>query len=50
VEQEADETAYWLELLAQSEIIEPELLTELMTECDELLAIFVATGKTARRG
>ncbi len=47
---EADETLYWLELLEESETIKPALLTDLMKECTELLAILVATGRSAKRG
>ena len=44
---EADETLYWLELLAESETIKPELLNDLVTECNELVAILAASVKTA---
>ena len=40
VEQEADESLYWLELLKQSRISKGELLEELLIEADELVAIF----------
>ncbi len=39
--QELDETAYWLELLVESEIVKVEKLELLIKETDELLAIFV---------
>ncbi len=45
---EADETLYWLELLAESGVIEPARLSQLIEECNELVAIFAATAKTAR--
>lgn len=44
---EADESAYWLELLADSETVKPELLGDLRQECDELVAILAASVKTA---
>ncbi|MEW5766212.1 MAG: four helix bundle protein [bacterium] len=49
VEQEADETLYWLELLAESNIMDPTRLDALITEARELLAIFVSSGKTAKK-
>ncbi|MBU0701748.1 four helix bundle protein [bacterium] len=48
VEQEADETLYWLELLAESTIINQTRMTDLMTEARELLAIFVSSGRNAK--
>jgi len=38
---ELEETGYWLELLVESGIVEGQRLQSLMTECDELIAIFV---------
>jgi four helix bundle protein len=46
---EADETLYWLELLVESGMIKPALLTGLMKECNELVAILTATGRSAKR-
>ena len=48
VEEETDETMYWLELMAEAEIMKPHLLKDLMKEADELTAIFTASRKTAR--
>jgi four helix bundle protein len=45
---ELDETAYWLELLAESGIATPAKLASLQDECNQLLAIFTATSKTAK--
>jgi four helix bundle protein len=47
--QELDETAYWMELLVDSEIIKPQRLASLRKEADELTAIFTASVKTAKR-
>jgi four helix bundle protein len=47
--QEADETLYWLELLAESEIVKPQRLTGLADECNQLIAILTATAKRAKR-
>jgi four helix bundle protein len=49
VEEEADETAYWLELLVESGLITAARLEPLMTECNELIAITVASIRTAKR-
>jgi len=46
--QELEETGYWLELLADSEIVKAELLTDLHKEIDELLAILVTSVKTLK--
>ena len=48
VEEEADETLYWLGLIQRSGKIKPEKLRELVNEATELLAIFVASIKTAK--
>ncbi len=46
---EADETLYWLELLAESETIKPTLISGLMNECNELVAILTTTAKTSKK-
>jgi four helix bundle protein len=46
--QELEETAYWLELLAESETIELSRLTLLSQEADELTAILVTLVKNAK--
>lgn len=38
---EIEETGYWLELLVESGIVDKSRLEGLMTECNELTAIFV---------
>ncbi len=48
VEAEGDESLYWLELLAEMEIIKPKLLEPLINEANEIVAIIVASIKTAR--
>jgi four helix bundle protein len=48
VVEEADETAFWLELLFETSIIAEARLRELLTEANELLAIFAASLWTAR--
>ena len=47
--QELDETAYWLELLVEGEIVSAPRLADLQRETDELIAIFVASVQTAKR-
>jgi len=48
VEEEADETVYWLELIEELSDTGGELL-RLKVEAHELVAIVVASKKTARR-
>ena len=48
VEVEADESLYWLELLAASRVATDKRLPGLLKEADELVAIFTASRKTAR--
>ncbi len=49
VVEEADETAFWLELLIETSIIPKVRLRDLLTEANELLAIFAASLWTARQ-
>jgi four helix bundle protein len=49
VEEEADETLFWLELLEESDLVLATKLTAIKQEADELIAITVASIKTARR-
>jgi four helix bundle protein len=49
VEEEAHETLSWLELLEESQLVPAAKLTAIKREADELLAIAVASIKTARR-
>ena len=46
--QELDETAYWLELLAESSIVKPDRLKPLTDECEELIAMFVTMVKNVK--
>ncbi len=48
-EEEADESAYWLELLVAAKVIAETDISPLLKEANELTAIFVASGKTAKR-
>ena len=49
VEEETDESLYWMELLIEATIIESKKLEPLMKEANELLAITVASIKTAKK-
>ena len=49
VEEEADETLFCLELLEESDLVSAAKLTGIKQEADELIAIAVASIKTARR-
>ncbi len=44
--EEADEAAYWMELLVEAELVTPEKLGSLQKEANELIAIFATTRKT----
>ena len=48
VEEEADESIYWLELLIESGAVAAAQVTELIKEADEILAMTVASIKTLR--
>jgi four helix bundle protein len=47
--EEADETAFWLELLIEAKIISEDRLRELLAEANELVRIFSATRTTAKK-
>ena len=48
VEEEADETAYWLAVLTESKILNQTQVAALAKETDEILAMTVASLKTLR--
>lgn len=48
VEEECDESLFWLELITEANLLKKEIVLDLMIEADELTAIFTASGKTAR--
>jgi four helix bundle protein len=45
---ELEETGYWLDLLAEANLLTPEKLQSLRNECNELTAIFVAILKRSK--
>ena len=49
VEEEADETLFWLEMIDEMEIGDTNKIQSLMKECDEIIAIMVSSIKTARQ-
>ena len=49
VEEEADETLFWIELLEECEIVPAPKLNAIRQEANELIAITVTSIKTARR-
>ena len=46
--EEADETVFWLELIAEVGIVSKDRIQDLLVEANELLAIFAASQRTAR--
>ena len=47
--EEADESAFWLELLVEARIVSESKLKDLMSEANQLVAIFNASRTTARK-
>ena len=48
VEEESDETEYWLELLVEAGIISQSQIADIYKETDEILAMTVSSIKTLR--
>ena len=48
VVEEADESAYWLELIIEGDLLAPNLVEPLLQEANELTAIMVASRKTTQ--
>jgi four helix bundle protein len=46
--EEADETVFWLELLGDSGIVQASKLRKLLAEGNQLVAIFLASRRTAK--
>jgi len=49
VEEECDESLYWLEMLTELSLVEARRLKDLRDEGNEILSIIVASIRTARR-
>jgi four helix bundle protein len=48
VEEEADESAYWMELIVETSIVSEKRIEKLLSEANEIVAISVASIKTAK--
>ncbi|MDQ6652158.1 MAG: four helix bundle protein [Acidobacteriota bacterium] len=48
VEEEADETIYWMELLIDAEIVKRPRIVDLLDEADQILSIVISSIKTAK--
>ena len=48
VEEELDESLYWMELLIEAKILKEHLVSELMKEGNELLSIIISSLKTSK--
>ncbi len=48
VEEESDESLFWLEFIVDLELIHNKLLKDLIKESNELVSIFVAALKTSK--
>jgi four helix bundle protein len=49
VEEEADESIYWMELLIEGELVQESRLSSLLQEANEILAMVIASINTARK-
>ncbi len=49
VEEECDETLFWLELIQETHTLESNKILPMLKEADELTAIFTSSGKTAKK-
>ena len=49
VEEEADESMYWMELIVEAGLMAEERISDLYEEADEILSMTVASIKTARK-
>lgn len=48
VEEEADESIYWMELLVEAQLVKENLLKNLMDEGNQILSIVVSSIKTSK--
>ena len=49
VEEEADETMFWLELIKELKIVDDPFIDDLIKESDEIVAIIVSSIKTVKK-
>ena len=48
VEEETDETIYWMELLIDAELVKRSRIADLLDEADQILSIVISSIKTAK--
>jgi four helix bundle protein len=48
VEEECDESLFWMEILVENGLVKESRIRDLMNEANEILSIVVASAKTAR--
>ena len=48
VQEECDESIYWMELIVEARIVDKQRLSDLMAEAQEILSMTVASIKTSR--
>jgi four helix bundle protein len=48
VEEECDESAYWMELLVEAGLMKQSRIADLLKEADEILSMVVSSIKTSR--
>jgi len=49
VEEEADESAFWMELLVEAKIVPMQRLADLLDEANQLVAMTIASIQTSRK-
>lgn len=49
VEEEADESAYWMEMIIEAELVKPALVKSLLAEANEIVAIITASRISAAK-
>ena len=49
VEEEADESSGWIELLTEAGLVKPKLVQDLLQESNEIVAMVVASIRTSRK-
>ncbi len=50
VEEETDESAFWIEMLVDTDLVKETKVTDLLNEAEQLTKIFVSSINTARGG
>ena len=49
VEEEGDESVFWMEMLIDAKLVREKLLGDLMREANEIVSMVVSSIKTSRR-